>query len=449
MTLTVEFPYRFEWRDYQKDVWDAFFNKNIRKILLLWHRRAGKTITAINIFSAAACREKGVYYYLFPTREQAKRIIWEGASDDGQDFIEYFPPGIISKIDNQNLSIHFINGSILRLMGTALQSHSKLRGDNPKGVIYDEFAQQDPAARRIVRPSILKQNGFEIFITTPFGHNHVRELWNNVQDNAEWFAKKLTIEDTAKYTIFTQDDLDKERIEGVSEDFLQQEYFCSFDASKEGAYFADAIRRAYDEGRVRDFPVDPALQVYTFWDLGNSDSTVIWFVQFSPDINRMEEVKCVDYYEDSGKSFSHYINVIKDFRDRYQVSYGGHYLPHDGNSRRGVEAITYVDEGRKYGVKFNCLTRVTSKQTAIDWGRATLPKVIFSQSKCARGLECLRSYRKHFNSNTMRYENKPLHDWASDAADAFLALSQFVHDYKPPTMMHNYNNNQVLGAYGL
>ena len=47
----------------------------------------------------------------------------------------------------------------------------------------------------------------------------------------------------------------------------------------DGAIYKDELHKAQKDGRITSVPVDDILPVYTVWDLGVSDSTVIWFVQ--------------------------------------------------------------------------------------------------------------------------------------------------------------------------
>ena len=73
--------------------------------------------------------------------------------------------------------------------------------------------------------------------------------------------------------------IEEERRDGMDEDLIQQEYFVSFEASVKGAYYADQIREARSSGRIGKVPYEPTLEVYTVWDLGINDTTVIWFFQ--------------------------------------------------------------------------------------------------------------------------------------------------------------------------
>ena len=442
--MIITLPHKFTWRVYQLKPWDAFFKEGKRHLLLVWHRRAGKTKLAVNIIIAAAHQRVGDYYYLFPSRGQAKRVLWEGRGDDGKRFVDHFPPHLIAKVNNSELSITFKNGSKFRLLGTTLNSFEKLRGGNPLGILYDEFAEQDPQVRETMLPVLGRNKGWEVFIGTPRGHNHFYDLYESAKDLDTWFVQHLTIDDTKDENgqpLYSQKEIQKLQQSGWSADYIDQELYCSFDASQKGAYFAEYMKAALEQNRIRDFLIDPRLPVYTYWDLGISDSTCIWFVQFSPTKDQMDEIRCISYYENADKGLNFYINVLNEFRTKHDITYGGHYLPHDGAYRQQGSAKSVVDIGKEMGVRFIAQKRVARKQDAIEHARGVLPKVVFNKEECQRGLDCLRGYHKKFNSKLGRYEDKPVHDWTSHGADAFMGMAQFVTEYKPPIPLQMVSNS--------
>ena len=228
--MLISFPYKFRWREHQKAAWNAFIKNNIKHILLIWHRRAGKTKLAVNILAAAAHQRIGLYYFIFPTRKQARDTVWFGRGKDGIKFVDHFPPHLIEKTNDADLSITFKNGSIVQLRGSSMGSYESLRGGNPIGFLYDEYALIDPNARRAMDIAIEENEGWEIIISTPRSHNHLYELYNKVANDPDWFVQLLTIDDTADEfgkPIFSSKmiaRLEKEH----SKDWVDQELHCSF-----------------------------------------------------------------------------------------------------------------------------------------------------------------------------------------------------------------------------
>jgi phage terminase large subunit len=51
--------------------------------------------------------------------------------------------------------------------------------------------------------------------------------------------------------------------------------------------------------------------------------------------------------------------------------------------------------------------------------RMILDRCWFDKTKCARGIEALRSYRRDYDDKRKVYRPAPLHDWSSHGADAF------------------------------
>ncbi len=72
-------------------------------------------------------------------------------------------------------------------------------------------------------------------------------------------------------------------------------------------------------------PYDPLKPVETFWDLGLSDMTSIWFAQVVG-----FEYRLIDYYENQGKDLPHYLLELQ----KRQYVYGTDWLPHDAKAKR-------------------------------------------------------------------------------------------------------------------
>ncbi len=53
----------------------------------------------------------------------------------------------------------------------------------------------------------------------------------------------------------------------------------AFEASLEGAYYADQLAAAELQGRIGNFPAETGVPVDTAWDIGIGDYTSIWLFQ--------------------------------------------------------------------------------------------------------------------------------------------------------------------------
>src|SRR5208282_1870328 len=117
----------------------------------------------------------------------------------------------------------------------------------PIGCVFTEFSLQDPVAWTLIRPILRENGGWAVFNFTPRGANHGKELYDMASRNSDWFSQLLTVEDTG---VLTDTDIQKERDEGMSEDMIQQEYYCSFTLGVEGSYYAKYLQQARDENRI-------------------------------------------------------------------------------------------------------------------------------------------------------------------------------------------------------
>jgi len=189
----------------------------------------------------------------------------------------------------------------------------------------------------------------------------------------------------------------------------------AFRAAIEGSYYGEQMGVARSEGRIGHVAYDPAIPVYTFWDLGMRDSMTIWFAQF---VGR--EVHLIDYYENSGQGLKHYIKVLRD--RPYVYAEDGHWAPQDIKVRELGSGVSRWETARELGIEFR-VGQEHNLQDGIDAVRNVIPFCWFDATKCQRGIECLEAYRTAWNDKLERFDDKPLHDWSSHGADAFRYLS--------------------------
>ena len=92
MTRKIRMPFEWTPRSYQEPLWTNLERGIIRRAVTVWHRRTGKDLTAINWCAREAFRRRGLYWHLFPTYAQGRRVIWEGMDNGGRPFLNAFPP---------------------------------------------------------------------------------------------------------------------------------------------------------------------------------------------------------------------------------------------------------------------------------------------------------------------------------------------------------------------
>lgn len=413
-------PYLYEARGYQTQLMASLMS-GYKRYVGVWHRRAGKDKTALNYMIAEMSEKMGIYYYFFPSYRQGRKIIWDGIDPQtGIKMLDHFPAEIVQKKNEQEMKITLTNGSLFQIVGT--DDYNSIMGTNPRGCVFSEFALQDPRAWDYIRPILRENQGWAVFIFTPRGRNHGYSLYKMALKEKDWYVEKLTIADTRRddgTPVISEADIEKDRIEGMDSDLIQQEYYCSFEGSVHGAYYTAQLRTARKAGRITRVPYDMRLPVYTYWDLGINDSMSIWFAQplFSG------EIRIIDYLEGSGEGLAYYAKLLQAKPYIYRT----HLMPHDVEVRELGTGKSRKDVAESFGIKpIETLKRPADAEAVnagIEACRNILSRCWFDEEKCQRGLEALETYRKEYDDINKCFKNKPFHDWSSNGADAFRTLA--------------------------
>lgn len=347
-------------------------------------------------------------YYVFPTYSQAKKVIWDSITNDGNRILDYIPDEVVASKNSQEMKIRFTNGSLLQLVGS--DNYDTLMGTNPQGVVFSEYALQDPRAYQYIRPILVANDGWALFISTPRGKNHLWELWNIASNSDDWFAYKLTVEDTGHIPLA---EIERERREGiVSEDLIQQEYYCDFSLGVEGSYYNKYIDRMKLRGQISQVPWENGFKVHTAWDLGVRDSTTIIFFQVIG-----QTVRIIDCYENNKEGLEHYVKLLES----KPYTYGKHIAPHDIKVKEFGTGITRLEKARQLGIIFVVASDV-SIVDGIEAVRTTLGKVWIDEKLCSPLIKALENYRQEFDAKRKIYKSQPLHDWSSHFADCMRYL---------------------------
>ena len=415
--MQIKIPYNFTPREYQKKIFNAIDDGFLR-IIQIWHRRAGKDKTDVNVIAREIFKTIGAYYYVFPTYSQGKKVLWNGADKDGMRFLDHFPKETRMRTLDNEMLIEFKNGSIFQVIGS--DNIDSIVGTNPRGVVFSEYSLQDPQVWDYIRPILAENGGWAIFNYTPRGQNHAKELLDYAKtDPANWFISNLTVDDTQA---ISKEVLDQERKEYIAKNgddgIFLQEYFNSFTAALIGSYYAKLIERMEIEGRVKEVLYDENLPVHTWWDLGVNDAMSIGFFQQSKTDWRM-----IDYIENSGEGLRWYITEM----GKKGYIYGKHYAPHDIVVREMGTGRSRLEVAKELGLKFETITKedgtlksavpMLPREDGIDAVRRRLATLYIDKVKCDRLIRALRNYHKEYDEANKVYRNSPKHDWSSNGAD--------------------------------
>jgi hypothetical protein len=88
--------------------------------------------------------------------------------------------------------------------------------------------------------------------------------------------------------------------------------------------------------------------------------------------------------------------------------------------RDRISAKSYLDIAREqHIINFEVAPKL-GKIDQIESARTLLRVSWFDEEKCAEGIRALESYRREWEPRLETYRDEPLHDWASDPADAYM-----------------------------
>lgn len=207
-----------------------------------------------------------------------------------------------------------------------------------------------------------------------------------------------------------------------AEEKMWQEYPSTpdeaFQISTEGHYYAQNMAEMRKRGGIRNVPVADS-PVYTFWDIGNSDGTAIWFMQIVAGEDRF-----IDYLEGHGEDLREYARQLK----AKPYVYATHFLPHDASHERlsrGNESTKEQLEDLLPNEDFEVLPQIPDLMSGIYMTRKWMKTVFVDKVRCALGISRLEGYKKRFSRADSKYINKPdKSNGCSEGADAFRQYAQ-------------------------
>jgi hypothetical protein len=195
----------------------------------------------------------------------------------------------------------------------------------------------------------------------------------------------------------------------------------AFKVSTEGTYYAQQLAAARRDDRITVVPHVDGAPVNTFWDIGNSDGTAVWFHQKIGLQHRF-----IRFIEGWGEPYSYFITKMQAMG----FVWGEHYLPHDAAHKRqqGAKISAPIDELEKsaIGGKWHIVPRVGEVTHGIQLVRSVFGQCWFDEAHCKEGIDHLAVYRKQWNDRLGCWSDTPRHDIHSEAADAYRQFAQVI-----------------------
>lgn len=394
--------------------YEIFHNESRFKVCAMG-RRWGKSILATYIILTKALQTQGNYFFVAPTFQQARQIIWEVLKNKTRD-------NLSTKINESRLEVTLINGSIISLKGA--DRPDTLRGVSLSGLVLDEFStmrENKEVWQQVLRPALSDKQGWALFISSPKGRDYFYDLYNEAKMKDNW--------NSWQYTTLQGGNVPKEEVEQarneLDERSFRQEYEGSFE-SFEGLVVPNFDRKLNNS-------IEPL----------TNDDTLIMGVDFNVNkmpcvvhIKRNNEIHAIDEFYGSFNT----TELMEAIEQRYPKHKKIFHTDATGIANKSsAGGKTDIKIIQSYGYRVynlsrnpNPLDRVNSFNSCVCSADGT--RNYFVNEKCKRTIETLE---KHiFDDNGMPNKKHEYHD------DVFDATSYAVWHYS------SYGKNTITAYKG-
>ena len=223
-----------------------FHSKKRFKIVAAGRRFGKSYLSAWLLLIKGIQSESKDVFYVAPTFQQAKDIMWAMLKDLGRD--------LIAQAHENTAVLTLINGRKIYLKGS--DRPETLRGVGLSYVVLDEYASMKPVVwEQIIRPTLADVKGEAFFIGTPAGKNHFFDLYKDALEDDEWEAFQFNSTDNP---FLPPEEIEASR-KSMSSMSFRQEFEASFETGSGGIFKEDWFK-VDDEPEEGNFviAVDPA-----------------------------------------------------------------------------------------------------------------------------------------------------------------------------------------------
>jgi hypothetical protein len=182
-----------------------------------------------------------------------------------------------------------------------------------------------------------------------------------------------------------------------------------------GAIYAPEVDKARQSGRINTTVMHyEGFPVYSVFDIGAPVNTKCWLFQVLGDrINLLECLSGDDECNTAGR-------WVKRLKDKETYSYGGHFIPHDGETNWRAS----MQEAGLKGVVV--LEKPHNEWDNINDAISAFSRCWFNLLGCQDGLDALEAFHSKEEADRETIRNVPCHDWASHPSTAFGYLHQAI-----------------------
>ena len=223
------------------------FNSKKRFKIVAAGRRFGKSYLSawLLLINAIQSESKDVFY-VAPTFQQAKDIMWGMLKDLGKD--------LIAAAHENTAVLTLVNGRKIYLKGS--DRPDTLRGIGLAYVVLDEYASMKPVVwEQIIRPTLADVQGGALFIGTPAGKNHFFDLYKDALEDDDWDSFQFTSTDNP---FLPSEEIEASR-KSMSSMSFRQEFEASFETFS-GGIFKESWFKVDEEPEEGSYviAIDPA-----------------------------------------------------------------------------------------------------------------------------------------------------------------------------------------------
>ena len=420
MATVVTVPYA------PRDAFKAFHARTQRWAEIICHRRAGKTVAAINdlqrralthVLPPAQAVNPSRFAFMAPTRIRAKDIAWQYLKRFSQPI-----PGI--KVSESELFVEYPNKARVTIYGA---DNDRGMGLYLDGIVFDECDEIPAALDDVIQPALSDRKGWTVHMGILRGRHNFYKRFEKFRGLPTHFQLMLRASET---NIIDAEELTslKDRM-GEAAYAMQME--CDVNMSIANAIYGREMDTVRKDNRLRMVPVDRDLPLYTFWDIGYSDYTSVWLAQFSG-----RDICLCDYYCNSGQPAAYYAAKVRKWEEEFGAPMRTAFVPHDANAHDKGSGKTYVDHLKEAGLdKVVVVPRTPDEWQSINTLRALFPRMYIDSTRCTvpwtmgemempSGVDCLDYYRKKEDASSGYVTDVPVHDQYSHGASALRTLAE-------------------------
>lgn len=372
-------------------------------------RRYGKSYLSTYIILTKALQKKGNYFFVSPTFQQSRQIIWDILKNKTRDKLS-------AKVNESRLEIELINGSKIFLKGA--DRPDTMRGVSLSGVVLDEFGtMRNPEVvwSEVLRPALSDQLGWAIFISSPKGRNYFYNLYNEAKSNEDWNSWQFT---TLEGGYVSEKEITTAKNE-MDERTFRQEYEASFES------YDGLVCPNYD----RD--LNNSNEDY------NENDTLIFGIDFNVNkmpcavfVHRGREIHLIDFLYGSFNT----TELMEAIKYRYPNNYKIFHTDASGTANKSsAGGQTDINIIRNYGWQVmnlnrnpNIIDRVNAFNSMVKSVDGT--RRFFANNKIKKVVETLENHS--FDDNGLPNKKHEYYD------DVFDAISYGVYPYSELTPSH-------------